>query len=169
MASYGLPAFESPAPRPNKDALHRILENVVTTNERLAVQEDKLPQTVRPPLSVQQAVTPVPRFRSATTSWQDAENPDMYDVDVPVRANNTADKSFSGLFSSGAHTNSHFACALVQAHNYFSPRGRFKPHLNNHAAFASFACWYSVSLLTSPRYKNLRASSSFLASCQALI
>ncbi len=104
MASYGLPAFESPAVRPNKDALHRILESVVTTNERLAVQEDKVPQTARPPPSVSQVVTAVPRFRSASASWQDAENPDMYDVDVPTRSTNMVDKSFSGLFSSGAHT-----------------------------------------------------------------
>ncbi len=121
MASYGLPAFESPAPRPNKDALHRILESVVTTNERLAGQEDRMLPTVRPTTSTSQLVMAAPRFRSAAASWQDADNPNVYDVDVPMRAtNNTVDKCFSGLFSSGAHTvDLKFACPRSQSsHNF---------------------------------------------------
>ena len=102
MASLGLPAFESPAPRPNKNALHRILESVVTTNERLAGQDDKIPQTSRILPAVPQFAALVPRFRSATASWQDAEDPNMYDVHVPARAASADDASFSGLFSSGA-------------------------------------------------------------------
>jgi hypothetical protein len=104
MASLGLPAFESPAPRPNKDALHRILESVVTTNERLAGQDEKIPQTSRILPAVPQFVASAPRFRSAAASWQDAEDPNKYDVDVPVRATTADDTSFSGLYSSGALT-----------------------------------------------------------------
>jgi hypothetical protein len=116
MASYGLPAFESPAPRPNKDALHRILESVVTTNERLAGQEDRMPHTMRPSSSASQALTAAPRFRSAAAAWQDNDNPNIYDVDVPVRTTNSGvEKCFLGLFSSGAHAvDSEFALALEQ-------------------------------------------------------
>jgi hypothetical protein len=114
MASLGLPAFESPAPRPNKNALHRILESVVTTNERLAGQDDKIPQTSRILPAVPQFAASAPRFRSAAASWQDAEDPNMYDVHVPVRAASADDASFSGLFSSGALTTlfafSHIMC-----------------------------------------------------------
>jgi hypothetical protein len=103
MASYGLPAFESPAPRANKDALHRILESVVTTNERLAGQEDRAPAAARRPPAAPQLVAAVPRFRGSAASWQGAGEADMYDVHAPPRAlDGTADANFSGLFSSGA-------------------------------------------------------------------
>jgi len=102
MASLGLPAFESPAPRPNKDALHRILESVVTTNERLDRDEDRVAPTVPPP-PAPLVVLAAPRFRSAGASWQDTDDPNMYDVDVPMRATGASNRSFSGLFSSGAH------------------------------------------------------------------
>lgn len=102
MASLGLPAFESPAPKPNKDALFRILESVVTTNERLAGQDDKVSQTARLPPAVSTAVTAAPRFCNSSAAWQEAEHPDMYDVDVPLRPTSSDDKTFSGLFSSGA-------------------------------------------------------------------
>jgi hypothetical protein len=103
MVSLGLPAFESPAPKPNKDALHRILESVVTTNERLAGQDDRTTQAARLPAATSQIVTAPPRFCSTAASWQDADHPDMYDVDAPPRAASSDDKAFSGLFSSGAH------------------------------------------------------------------
>ena len=134
MASLGLPAFESPAPRPNKDALHRILESVVTTNERLDREEDRVPPAVRPPpASTPQVVLTAPRFRSAGASWQEADDPNMYDVNVPMRATNADDKSFSGLFSSGAHfTDVTFAsgcCALTDI--ILSVRG-WQQHVNQH-------------------------------------
>ncbi len=132
MASLGLPAFESPAPKPNKDALFRILESVVTTNERLAGQDDKISQTARLPPAVSTAVTAAPRFSSASAAWQEAEHPDMYDVDVPQRPTSSDDKTFSGLFSSGA-----FATDLAlrlriksSTHLIFSSRGGHNLHVN---------------------------------------
>ena len=112
MVSLGLPAFESPAPKPNKDALHRILESVVTTNERLAGQDDRITQAARLPAAMTQIITAAPRFCSAAASWQDADHPDMYDVDAPVRASSSDDRAFSGLFSSGAHAFSFSLCVL---------------------------------------------------------
>ena len=124
MASLGLPAFESPAPKPNKDALHRILESVVTTNERLAGQDDRIAQTARPP-AVSQVVTAAPRFCSAAAPWQHAEHPDMYDVDVAAMAPGSDDKTFSRLFSSGLYViHPAFAHTSSSADFIFSFRGR---------------------------------------------